>query len=76
MRYIKKLENNICYCFIKVLFWLPYFLSGITDNYYIIVEQPLSISVPGIITSKFKNEPLAGCFRWFHEEYVSVFSCM
>ncbi|XP_056646620.1 carotenoid isomerooxygenase [Diorhabda sublineata] len=45
---------------------------GITDNYYIIVEQPLSISVLGLISSKLNNEPLAGCFRWYHEEYTRI----
>nr|CAI5820208.1 unnamed protein product [Callosobruchus analis] len=34
------------------------------------VEQPLCISVPGMISAKFKNEPLAGCFRWYHEGYT------
>ncbi|XP_072388974.1 carotenoid isomerooxygenase isoform X2 [Diabrotica undecimpunctata] len=45
---------------------------GITENYYILVEQPLSISIPGMISSKFNAEPLASCFRWFHEEYRNM----
>lgn len=45
---------------------------GITDSYYIIIEQPLSISVTGFIASKLNNEPLAGCFRWYHEEYTRI----
>ncbi|XP_072388973.1 carotenoid isomerooxygenase isoform X1 [Diabrotica undecimpunctata] len=45
---------------------------GITENYYILVEQPLSISIPGMISSKFNAEPLASCFRWFHEEYTRI----
>lgn len=45
-----------------------------TENYYIIVEQPLSLSVPAIVSNKLiKNGPLAGCFRWYHEEKVKSF---
>ncbi|XP_050504093.1 carotenoid isomerooxygenase isoform X1 [Diabrotica virgifera virgifera] len=45
---------------------------GITENYYILVEQPLSISVPRIFLSKFNNGPLADCFRWYHDEYTRI----
>lgn len=47
-------------------------VSGITENYYIIVEQPLSISLPSLMASKLRNEPLAGAFRWYGDEYVSI----
>lgn len=48
---------------------------GVTENYFIVVEQPLSLSVPAIVTNKLiRNEPLAGCFRWYHEEYVKYCS--
>ncbi|CAH2002037.1 unnamed protein product [Acanthoscelides obtectus] len=45
---------------------------GLTDNFFIIVEQPLCVSVPGMISAKFNNEPLAGCFRWYHEEFTQL----
>lgn len=38
---------------------------GITSNYFIIIEQPLTISVPLVMKAKFKNSPLASCFKWF-----------
>ncbi|KAJ8983383.1 hypothetical protein NQ317_010476 [Molorchus minor] len=49
---------------------------GITTNYFIIVEQPLSISVLRIAVSKIKNEPLAGCFKWYKDEYVSKYTLL
>ncbi|KAJ8949375.1 hypothetical protein NQ314_008235, partial [Rhamnusium bicolor] len=45
---------------------------GITENYYVIVEQPLSISVSATVTAKLTNEPLAGCFRWYQDEYTQI----
>lgn len=45
---------------------------GLTDHFFIIVEQPLSLSIPSIITNTLKNEPLAGCFRWYHNEPVRL----
>lgn len=47
-------------------------VSGITENYYVIVEQPLSISLPSLMAAKIQNEPLAGAFRWYGDEYVST----
>lgn len=45
---------------------------GVTENYFLIVEQPLSLSIPAMVTNKLiKNEPLAGCFRWYHDEKVN-----
>ncbi|KAF7283906.1 hypothetical protein GWI33_022737 [Rhynchophorus ferrugineus] len=40
---------------------------GMTDNYFIIVEQPLSISLPGLLSTKIKNQPLAASLRWYNE---------
>ncbi|KAG5872558.1 hypothetical protein JTB14_033977 [Gonioctena quinquepunctata] len=45
---------------------------GITENYFIIIEQPLSVSISGLVTARIKNEPIAGCFRWYHEEYTRI----
>ncbi|KAJ8916335.1 hypothetical protein NQ315_005030 [Exocentrus adspersus] len=43
---------------------------GVTENYFLIVEQPLNISVPSAVKTKFINEPLIGCLRWYQDEYV------
>ncbi|XP_044744862.1 carotenoid isomerooxygenase isoform X2 [Coccinella septempunctata] len=45
---------------------------GITDNYFIIVEQPLNVAAAAVIANKLTNESLAGCFRWFPEEYTQI----
>ncbi|CAH1128203.1 unnamed protein product [Ceutorhynchus assimilis] len=45
---------------------------GITDNYFIIVEQPLSISIPSLVALKFQNEPLAGAFQWYGDQYTQI----
>ncbi|XP_044262087.1 carotenoid isomerooxygenase [Tribolium madens] len=41
---------------------------GLTENYFVIVEQPLSVSVGGMIMNKIKNEPMASSFRWYQHE--------
>lgn len=45
--------------------------QGVTENYFLIVEQPLSVSVPAIISTQINKEPFAGCFRWYHDELVN-----
>ncbi|XP_050300991.1 carotenoid isomerooxygenase [Anthonomus grandis grandis] len=45
---------------------------GITENYFVIVEQPFSVSLPGILALKFQNEPLAGAFRWYEDQYTQI----
>ncbi|KAF2895552.1 hypothetical protein ILUMI_10627, partial [Ignelater luminosus] len=45
---------------------------GITENYFIIVEQPLSLSVPDLIVKKLKNEPMAGSLRWYKDEMTQI----
>ncbi|XP_014224940.1 carotenoid isomerooxygenase isoform X1 [Trichogramma pretiosum] len=39
---------------------------GITDNYFIIIEQPLAIALVSMVTCQIKNEPMCGCLK-FHE---------
>lgn len=36
-----------------------------------IIEQPLSLSIPATLALKVQNEPLSGAFRWYGNEYVS-----
>lgn len=51
---------------------------GITDNYFIIVEQPLSISVPEMIFGQIRSQPMAGNFKWFgnHPTCIYIISRM
>lgn len=41
---------------------------GITKNYFIVIEQPLSISLFGSIKAKCLKKPLVSIFKWFHNE--------
>lgn len=41
---------------------------AITENYFIVVEQPLSISLIETIKAKFLRRPLASMFKWFNHE--------
>ncbi|KAL3289195.1 hypothetical protein HHI36_003630 [Cryptolaemus montrouzieri] len=45
---------------------------GLTENFFLIVEQPLNLAATAIIATKLRNEPLAGCFRWYPEEYTQI----
>lgn len=40
------------------------------------MEQPLNLAATAVIANKLRNEPLAGCFRWFPDEYVSIKKCL
>lgn len=41
---------------------------GITENYFIIVEQPLAVSVTSAIKATLTNEPLITSLKWFAEK--------
>lgn len=43
---------------------------GITNNYFVIVEQPLSVSVPAVLRSHLLNEPLIANFKWYQDQQV------
>ncbi|GJQ76203.1 putative retinal pigment epithelial membrane protein [Trypoxylus dichotomus] len=45
---------------------------GITENYFVIVEQPLSISIADLAKCKYYNDPLIGAFTWFHKEKAKI----
>lgn len=46
---------------------------GITESYFIIVEQPLSISVPELIRSQIRSKPLVGNFKWFEDHPTNIY---
>lgn len=46
---------------------------GITDSYFIIVEQPLSISVPKMIKCQLRNKPMASNFKWFADHNTCIY---
>ncbi|XP_054266986.1 carotenoid isomerooxygenase-like [Macrosteles quadrilineatus] len=44
---------------------------GLTDNFYVIVEQPLTMSVPSMVKTQIKgDEKLTACFKFFPDEQV------
>lgn len=61
---------GIVLCFCKTRFNWVFYVVGITDNYFIIVEQPLSLSIPSFLKNKFFNQPMIGSFQWYEDEMV------
>jgi carotenoid isomerooxygenase len=45
---------------------------GITENYFIIVEQPYVISVMSLLAAKIANLPTCTCFKWYPNEQVKI----
>lgn len=45
---------------------------GITENYFIIVEQPLSVSLTTVISCKMKQQPMCAALKWYENENVSL----
>lgn len=46
---------------------------GITENFFIIVEQPLTVSVPAIVKSQLTNEPMISCLKWFPDKLTHIY---
>lgn len=46
---------------------------GITENFFIIVEQPLTVSVPAVVKSQLTNEPMISCLKWFPEKLTHIY---
>ncbi|XP_034938061.1 carotenoid isomerooxygenase [Chelonus insularis] len=45
---------------------------GITDNFYIIVEQPLAVSLATMVKSHLNNDPLNSCLKWHENESTLI----
>ncbi|GLG92461.1 Carotenoid isomerooxygenase [Gryllus bimaculatus] len=41
---------------------------GFTENFFVVVEQPLSVSVPAMVKNHVTSSPMAASFRWYPEE--------
>ncbi|XP_050089523.1 carotenoid isomerooxygenase isoform X1 [Anopheles aquasalis] len=46
---------------------------GITENFYVIVEQPLSVSVPTMVVSQIRNKPMAAALKWFESQQTYIY---
>lgn len=47
------------------------FCPGVTENYFVIVEQPLSLSLMGVVRNQLANKPLAASLQWYSQYEVS-----
>ncbi|KAJ2949968.1 hypothetical protein O0L34_g11293 [Tuta absoluta] len=49
---------------------------GITENYFVIVEQPLAVSLYGVVRNTLANQPLAKSLQWYpeHETHIVLLS--
>ncbi|XP_043471149.1 carotenoid isomerooxygenase isoform X2 [Leptopilina heterotoma] len=45
---------------------------GITDNYFIIVEQPLSVALMSVMKNRLKNEPMRSSLKWHKDETTQI----
>ena len=45
---------------------------GGTASFWVLVEQPLSVSVPAMVRGQLSGEPVAGSLRWFPEHPVGA----
>lgn len=46
---------------------------AITEHYFVIVEQPLSVSVPEMLRSQLLSKPLASNFKWFADQNTFIY---
>lgn len=46
---------------------------AITEHYFVIVEQPLSVSVPEMLRSQLLSKPLASNFKWFADQNTCIY---
>lgn len=44
---------------------------GMTEHYFVIVEQPLSISITTALINRFKGDPMSNALKWFQEYPVN-----
>ncbi|XP_015602601.1 carotenoid isomerooxygenase isoform X3 [Cephus cinctus] len=45
---------------------------GITENYFIIIEQPLAVALISMVACQIKNEPMCTCLKWHENENTLI----
>ncbi|XP_043257940.1 carotenoid isomerooxygenase [Colletes gigas] len=45
---------------------------GITENYFIIIEQPLAVSLTTVISCKVRQEPMHAALKWHENENTLI----
>lgn len=43
---------------------------GVTANYFVIVEQPLTVSLCALVRNQLQDKPLASSLKWFADQEV------
>lgn len=46
---------------------------GITENFFVIVEQPLTVSIPAVVKSQISNEAMISCLKWFADKFTCIY---
>ncbi|XP_053676570.1 carotenoid isomerooxygenase [Anopheles nili] len=46
---------------------------GITENFFVVVEQPLSVSVPTMVVGQLRNRPMAAALKWFERQQTHIY---
>ncbi|XP_064072232.1 carotenoid isomerooxygenase-like [Vanessa tameamea] len=45
---------------------------GVTENYFVILEQPLSVSLVGLVKGQLTNQPLSSSLHWYPEQETHI----
>ncbi|XP_033366327.1 carotenoid isomerooxygenase isoform X1 [Bombus vosnesenskii] len=45
---------------------------GITENYFIIIEQPLAVSLATVVSCKMKQQPMRAALKWYEKENTLI----
>lgn len=45
---------------------------GMTDKYFVIVEQPMAVSVPSLVKSQIANQPLYSSLKFHKDKHVRI----
>ncbi|KAL0880658.1 hypothetical protein ABMA27_001877 [Loxostege sticticalis] len=45
---------------------------GITQNYFVIIEQPMTVSLCGVVRSQLSNAPLASSLHWYPDQDTHI----
>ncbi|XP_025830261.1 carotenoid isomerooxygenase isoform X2 [Agrilus planipennis] len=45
---------------------------GISDNYFVMIQQPFSVSITGLVTALVVNRPTSSALRWYEKEQTII----
>lgn len=55
--------------------WYPSYIHsfGMTENYFIVIEQPLAISVPGLLKSRYLKNTFLSNLKWLSDQLTYIY---